>query len=31
MLSARPEFYALLERIDHHPRIAPVLSLHWPD
>ncbi|WP_434557710.1 glutathione S-transferase family protein [Pseudomonas sp. Z5-35] len=30
MLSARPEFYGLLERIDHHPRIAPVLSLHWP-
>lgn len=30
MLGARPEFYGLLERIDHHPRIAPVLSLHWP-
>lgn len=30
MLGARPEFYGLLERIDHHPRVAPVLSLHWP-
>lgn len=30
MLGARPEFYGLLERIDHHPRIAPVMSLHWP-
>ncbi|KHK66150.1 glutathione S-transferase family protein [Pseudomonas frederiksbergensis] len=31
MLSARPQFFALLERIDRHPRVAPVLSLHWPD
>ncbi|WP_210643800.1 MULTISPECIES: glutathione S-transferase family protein [unclassified Pseudomonas] len=30
LLGARPEFYGLLERIDHHPRVAPVLSLHWP-
>ncbi|MDO7899072.1 glutathione S-transferase family protein [Pseudomonas citrulli] len=30
MLNARPEFHALLERIDRHPRVAPVLSLHWP-
>jgi len=30
MLSARPEFHAVLERIDQHPRVAPVLSLHWP-
>ncbi|WNZ76654.1 glutathione S-transferase family protein [Pseudomonas sp. P105] len=30
MLNARPPFYELLERIDRHPRIAPVLSLHWP-
>lgn len=31
LLGARPEFYGLLERIDHHPRVAPVLSLHWPE
>ncbi|AEV63849.1 glutathione S-transferase family protein [Pseudomonas ogarae] len=31
MLSARPAFYELLERIDRHPRVAPVLSLHWPE
>ncbi|AXP02500.1 glutathione S-transferase family protein [Pseudomonas fluorescens] len=31
MLNARPAFYELLERIDHHPRVAPVLSLHWPE
>ncbi|MBT2341707.1 MULTISPECIES: glutathione S-transferase family protein [Pseudomonas] len=31
MLSARPEFFGLLERIDRHPRVAPVLSLHWPE
>ncbi|UZE25752.1 glutathione S-transferase family protein [Pseudomonas sp. B21-056] len=30
MLSARPEFHAVLERIDRHPRVEPVLSLHWP-
>lgn len=30
MLSARPQFYGVLERIDHHPRVAPVLSQHWP-
>lgn len=30
MLGARPAFHELLERIDHHPRVAPVLSLHWP-
>jgi len=30
MLSARPDFHGLLERIDRHPRIAPVLSQHWP-
>ncbi|SFN48293.1 GST-like protein [Pseudomonas sp. NFACC24-1] len=30
MLNARPAFYGLLERIDHHPRVAPMLSLHWP-
>ncbi|MCG6576843.1 glutathione S-transferase family protein [Pseudomonas sp. AF32] len=30
MLSARPDFHSVLERIDQHPRIAPVLSQHWP-
>ncbi|BBP65960.1 glutathione S-transferase [Pseudomonas sp. Cab53] len=31
MLSARPEFHGLLARIDRHPRVAPVLSLHWAE
>ncbi|WP_260954796.1 glutathione S-transferase family protein [Pseudomonas citri] len=31
MLEARPEFHGLLERIDRHQRVAPVLSLHWPE
>lgn len=30
MLDRRPEFHAVLERIDRHPRVAPILSLHWP-
>ncbi|MDB6447110.1 MULTISPECIES: glutathione S-transferase family protein [Pseudomonas] len=30
MRDMRPEFHGVLERIDQHPRIAPVLSLHWP-
>ncbi|WP_053154506.1 glutathione S-transferase family protein [Pseudomonas sp. Pf153] len=30
MLRARPAFHDVLERIDHHPRVAPVLSQHWP-
>ena len=30
MLEARPAFHGLLERIDRHPRVAPVLSSHWP-
>lgn len=30
MRDMRPEFHGVLERIDRHPRIAPVLSLHWP-
>jgi len=28
--TARPGFLELLERIDHHPRAAPVLARHWP-
>ncbi|MDR6958555.1 GST-like protein [Pseudomonas brassicacearum] len=31
MSSARPEFHGLLERIDRHPRVAPILSQHWPE
>lgn len=27
---ARPRFSALLERIDAHPRVAPVFAHHWP-
>jgi len=27
---ARPEFLALLKRIESHPRVAPVLARHWP-
>ncbi len=27
---ARPEFHAALERIDRHPRVAPVFARHWP-
>lgn len=30
MREARPQFYQLLERIDQHPRVAPVMSQHWP-
>ncbi|MGE7958588.1 glutathione S-transferase family protein [Pseudomonas sp. NPDC089530] len=26
----RPDCCALLERIDRHPRVAPVLARHWP-
>ncbi|UQS92692.1 glutathione S-transferase [Pseudomonas chlororaphis subsp. piscium] len=26
----RPEFCALLERIDRHPQVAQVLARHWP-
>ena len=28
--SARPEFYATIERIDGHPAVAPVFARHWP-
>lgn len=28
--SARPGFYAWLERIDRHPTLAPVFARHWP-
>lgn len=27
---ARPEFLALLKRIESHPRVAPVFARHWP-
>jgi GST-like protein len=26
----RPELAALLERVDHHPSVAPVFARHWP-
>ena len=29
--SARPGFYAWLERIDRHPTLAPVFARHWPN
>ena len=28
--STRPEFMATLDRIEHHPRVAPVFKRHWP-
>ncbi|WP_392890455.1 glutathione S-transferase [Pseudomonas migulae] len=28
--SARPGFFAWLERIDRHPTLAPVFARHWP-
>lgn len=28
--SARPQFFALLQRIDLHPRAKPVFDVHWP-
>jgi len=28
--SARPGFFAWLERIDRHPALAPVFARHWP-
>ena len=28
--SARPGFFAWLERIDRHPVLAPVFARHWP-
>jgi GST-like protein len=28
--SARPEFYATIERIESHPAVAPVFARHWP-
>lgn len=28
--SARPEFSAVLQRIDSHPAVAPVFARHWP-
>lgn len=27
--TARPEFLAMLERIDNHPGVAPVFARHW--
>ncbi|AKA25294.1 glutathione S-transferase family protein [Pseudomonas chlororaphis] len=27
----RPDFCDVLERIDRHPQVAPVLARHWPD
>jgi GST-like protein len=28
--AARPDFAALLDRIDTHPQVAPVFQRHWP-
>jgi GST-like protein len=28
--TARPAFHALLQSIEAHPRVAPVLARHWP-
>ncbi|MBC2658848.1 glutathione S-transferase [Pseudomonas sp. MSSRFD41] len=28
---SQPHFVALLERIEHEPRVAPVLARHWPE
>ena len=28
--STRPEFIGVLERIERHPRVAPVFKRHWP-
>lgn len=28
--TARPEFHAVLARIDAHPAVAPVFARHWP-
>jgi GST-like protein len=30
LAQARPEFHALLQRIEAHPQVAPVLARHWP-
>jgi len=30
LLASRPDFHALLQRIDQHPRLLPVFSRHWP-
>ena len=30
LASARPAFHALLQRIETHPRVAPVFARHWP-
>ena len=29
--SARPDFYATIERIESHPAVAPVIARHWPE
>jgi GST-like protein len=29
LFDSRPDFHALLERIETHPRIAPVFARHW--
>ena len=29
--SARPAFYATIERIEKHPAVAPVFARHWAD
>ena len=30
LAQARPGFLATLQRIDSHPRVAPVFARHWP-
>lgn len=30
LAQARPDFLALLKRIEAHPRVAPVFARHWP-
>lgn len=30
LAQARPEFLALLQRLDAHPALAPVIARHWP-
>lgn len=29
--ATRPEFMEAIKRIEHHPRVAPVFTRHWPD
>lgn len=30
LAAQRPDFHALLQRVDTHPRLAPVFERHWP-